>query len=201
MFQYYNRTIFFLATVDCNYTEHWSFFRYDLFVDPSIPKFHYGVHYSTAAGILHYLVRMEPFTSLHIKLQSGCFDLANRQFFSITSTWQSIFNHCSDVKELIPELFCLPEFLVNLNDFDLGVLQSGQRLNDVVLPKWASSPEDFIRKHREALESDYVSENLHHWIDLIFGYKQRGTEAEEAVNVFFYSTYEGIQYTTFEVFL
>lgn len=44
-----------------------------------------------------------------------------------------------------------------------------------MLPPWAKgSARVFISKHREALESDFVSENLHHWIDLIFGYKQRG---------------------------
>ena len=48
-------------------------FRYEAFDDPSglMKKFHYGTHYSNAAGVMHYLIRMEPFTSLHIQLQSG----------------------------------------------------------------------------------------------------------------------------------
>ena len=35
-----------------------------------------------------------------------------------------------------------------------------------------------------------MSANLHHWIDLIFGYKQIGPEAEKAGNVFNYYSYE-----------
>merc|ERR1711968_361644 len=69
--------------------------------------------------------------------------------------------------------------------------QTGERLNDVELPTWAKSHKDFIRKNAKALESEYVSENLHHWIDLIFGYKQQGEEARKAHNVFYYLTYEG----------
>lgn len=45
---------------------------------------------------------------------------------------------------------------------------------------------------RQALESDYVSNNLHKWIDLIFGYKQRGQEAIKACNLFHYLAYEGM---------
>ena len=71
-------------------------------------------------------------------------------------------------------------------------MQNGPDLADVVLPPWAKgSPEEFVRIQREALESDYVSDHLHEWIDLIFGFKQRGKAAEDAANVFFYLTYEG----------
>ena len=45
--------------------------RYEEFDDPTLGKFHFGSHYSNAAGVMHYLIRMEPFTSLHIELQSG----------------------------------------------------------------------------------------------------------------------------------
>ncbi len=64
---------------------------------------------------MHYLVRLEPFTTLHIQLQSDRFDLADRQFHSIASTWRILYQNPNDVKELIPEFFYLSEFLENMN--------------------------------------------------------------------------------------
>ena len=69
---------------------------------------------------------------------------------------------------------------------------TGERVNDVELPPWADSPKDFIRINSMALESEWVSAHLHEWIDLIFGYKQRGEAAVEADNVYYYLTYEGM---------
>ena len=96
------------------------------------------------------------------------------------------------MKELVPEFFCLPEMFLNTNNFPLDSTQDGRSIDNVGLPPWAKgSPYEFVRIHRLALESEYVSQNLNHWIDLVFGYKQRGPEAEAAHNVFHYLTYEG----------
>jgi hypothetical protein len=168
--------------------------RYKSFGDDSdMPSFMYGSHYSSAGIILHFLVRQEPFTSMAITLQGGRFDCPDRLFFNIKDTWKCCNHSLSDVKELVPELFYLPELFMNTNNLPLGELQDDRGVvNHVLLPPWCSSnPYEFIRLHRDALESDYVSDHLHEWIDLIFGYKQIGPAAVEACNVFHYLTYEG----------
>eukprot|EP00899_Mesostigma_viride_P003816 jgi/Mesvir1/13435/Mv16507-RA.1 len=165
--------------------------RYELFDDPSIPKFHYGSHYSSGGTVLYYLLRLEPYTSAAVSLQGGTFDHADRMFDDIASTWKGVLSDMSDVKELVPEFFFCPEFLLNVNNVDFGRKQNGEPLGKVKLPPWAKDAGDFIAQHRAALESEYVSEHLDEWIDLIFGYKQRGPEAAAADNVFYYLTYEG----------
>lgn len=100
----------------------------------------------------------------------------------------------SDFKELVPEFYDTNnggDFLMNSYGIDFGYRHDGTKIGDVQLPTWANGPANFVQVLRNALESDYVSQNLHHWIDLIFGYKQRGIEAEKADNVFFHLCYEG----------
>ena len=164
--------------------------RYNSWEHDQIPPFHYGTHYSTAAFTLNWLIRLEPFTSLFLSLQSGKFDHPNRLFSSMKSSWSNCQRDTSDVKELIPEFYYLPEMFVNSNGYRLGRLDDGVKVNDVELPPWASTPDEFVRINRQALESEFVSCQLHQWIDLIFGYKQRGPEAVRATNVFYYLTYE-----------
>lgn len=161
--------------------------------DENSPPFHYGTHYSSAMIVASYLIRLKPYVHSYLLLQGGKFDHADRLFNSVGKAWlSSSRDNTTDIRELIPEFFHLPEFLVNLNNFELGNLQSGESANDVHLPKWAKGdPKIFIAKNREALESPYVSANLHKWIDLIFGYKQSGPEAIKALNVFHNLSYDG----------
>jgi Beige/BEACH domain/WD domain, G-beta repeat len=164
----------------------------ELFGFAEAEKFLYGSHYSSPGIVLHFLIRQEPFTTMAIDLQSGRFDCPDRLFFDMAESWKSCLTSTSDVKELIPECFCLPEMFLNTNNYPLGRTQSGRQLDDVGLPPWAKgSAYEFVRIHRLALESDFVSQNLHHWIDLIFGYKQRGPEALTAHNIFHHLSYEG----------
>uniref|UniRef100_A0A7N6BZH0 LPS-responsive vesicle trafficking, beach and anchor containing n=1 Tax=Anabas testudineus TaxID=64144 RepID=A0A7N6BZH0_ANATE len=165
--------------------------RYESWEDDQVPKFHYGTHYSTSSFTLMWLLRIEPFTTFFLNFQGGKFDHADRTFSSVARAWRNCQRDTSDVKELIPEFYYLPEMFVNANSYNLGVMEDGTVVSDVELPPWAKSPEDFVRTNRLALESEFVSCQLHQWIDLIFGYKQQGPEAARALNVFYYLTYEG----------
>lgn len=161
--------------------------------DDNAPPFHYGTHYSSAMIVSSYLIRVKPYVQSYLLLQGGKFDHADRLFSSVEKAWNlASRDNTTDVRELTPEFFYLPEFLVNDNDFEFGYMQDGNSVGDVELPPWAhGDAKIFIAKNREALESPYVSANLHKWIDLVFGYKQNGEEAVKNVNVFHHLSYNG----------
>jgi beige protein homolog 1 len=171
--------------------------RYKMFAEMGghdSPPFHYGTHYSSAMIVTSYLIRLQPFVKSYLLLQGGTFDHPDRMFYSIEKAWVSASRqNMTDVRELTPEFFYLPEFLTNVNDYDFGTRQnSDSSIGTVELPPWAKGdPKVFIAKHREALESPFVSKNLHKWIDLVFGSKQKGEAALDAVNVFHHLSYQG----------
>jgi Beige/BEACH domain/PH domain associated with Beige/BEACH len=165
--------------------------KYSNWKETEIAPFHYGSHYSNSGIVLHYLLRLEPYTSQCRALQGGRFDVADRLFSSLSSAWDS----CStsgggDVKELIPELFFNPHVLNSYSKQLFGITQTGVPIMHVQNPNWAVSAWDFVIKHRFLLESSITSRELNNWIDLVFGYKQHGKNAVQALNVFCYTSYE-----------
>lgn len=142
--------------------------------------------YSNSSYTTNYLVRVEPFTSLHIALQGGRFDVPERIFKSIREYWDNLNSESAFFLELVPEFFTTPEFLINSERF-----QFGGDVDHVEIPPWARNAAEFIILNRRAMESSYVSANLHKWIDLIFGYQQSGPASFTANNAFhpyFYHT-------------
>ena len=65
--------------------------------------------------------------------------------------------HIADSKELIPEFYNGCEFLVNISEMEA----ENSELADVELPRWASDFHGFVKTMKDALESDYVSSQLH----------------------------------------
>lgn len=163
--------------------------------DPTTAEepFLYGTHYSCPGYTLFWLVRSMPAHML--RLQNGRFDAPDRSFTGILDAWESVYNSSTDLKELIPEFYCSgsTDFLRNIRGLGLGCRQNGHPVGDVELPPWAQGDAElFLSIHRDAIESEYVSANLHHWIDLIFGVYQRGDKARLHNNVFRHITYEGM---------
>lgn len=89
-------------------------------MEGAMAPFMFGTHYSTPGYVLHYLVRVEPYSLFHIDLQNGCFDEHGRLFNSVQGAWKSSLNSQGDVKELTPEWYSTSSFLVNRNRFPLN---------------------------------------------------------------------------------
>ncbi|CAG2104964.1 unnamed protein product [Medioppia subpectinata] len=162
--------------------------------------FHYGAHYSNSGTVLHFLVRLPPFTQMFLNYQDNNFDIPDRTFHSMATSWKlATSESTTDFKEFVPEFFFLPEFLVNNENFNFGVRQNGQPVHSVQLPVWSRfNARLFVLINRQALESNHVSQNLNKWIDLVFGFKQTGKAAVDAINVFHPSTYYGTDVSKIE---
>jgi len=137
----------------------------------------YLSHYSTPGIVLYYLIRQFPSYILKIQNESVG-GPPDKIFHDINISWQNVLQALSDNKELTPEFyFGDGSFMKNRHNLDLGTNHLGEKVGDVSLPSWATSHQDFVMKNRFALESNHASANLHKWIDLVFGYQQRGERA------------------------
>ena len=143
-------------------------------------KYHCGSHYSNCGFVCYYLIRVKPFSNIAAEIQGNCFDTPDRLFFNI----QKFYVVQEKYQELIPDIFNLPELYVNINNYIYGKTTDNFQVLDVVLPPWAAnSPRLFSKMNKKALESQFVSQHINDWIDLIFGYKRSGNEAEKYYNV------------------
>ena len=149
----------------------------------------YGSNYSNPFYVCNYLMRLFPFTHISIELQGDGFDKPDRLFLSVKNSFYNSTTQKTDIRELIPEFFYLPEMFLNINKLNMGTLENGEEVNNVLTP-CNNNPYDFIMIMKNVLESNKVSYSIQKWIDLIFGSKSRGKEAENANNTFREESYQ-----------
>jgi hypothetical protein len=152
-------------------------------------NYFYNSHYSNPFYVTNFLQRVFPYTLCAIELQGDGFDNPQRQFLSMESAFHNSMTQATDVRELIPEFFYLPETFINVNKINFGKIENSP-VEDVQLPPWSKDPYRFVIINRLHLESEEVSYKINEWVDLIFGMKQKGREAESSMNLFWKFTYE-----------
>ena len=134
----------------------------------------HGNHYSTSAYMCFYLMRTNPFTNIMIRFQSNNFDVPDRQYIDMKQTiilCQSLGNN----REMIPELFSMPEIYINLNDNDFGKQKAGLRVHNISFQPYAENPFEFCYLIKDLLNNnEEINSQINKWFDFIFGVNQLG---------------------------
>ena len=89
-------------------------------MDMEIIPYFYGSHYSNGMYVSHFLSRLFPYSLVMIEIQTTGFDCPDRLFLSLERTFSSATSDKCDLRELIPEMFTIPELFINLNRFNFG---------------------------------------------------------------------------------
>ena len=160
-------------------------------------KCHFQIHYSNSSFVNTYLVRMSPFTYNQIRFQVNQFDKPNRQFNSFDE-FVYLLQEIFDNRELIPEMYIMIEHFLNLNFVDFGRRTNDHGLiNNIAGNELGKNAIQFVLKHKEILNHKKVKENLHKWIDNIFGVNQYNPTVD-SLNVYPAESYSQLMLPKFE---
>ena len=185
----YQSMILDISTIKSFKYEDESLYETNNFFDWEKIPFCFGSHYSNQVYVSHYLTRLFPFTLTALEIQKWEFDLPERLFFNFENSYNNSIREKSDVRELIPEFFYLPDIFNNINNLNLGFYinetdRSKIEINDVILPEWSKNKSDILIYVLKEMLEETNKEQIFKWIDLIFGEYQFGNLASEKFNVF-----------------
>ena len=153
--------------------------------------YYFNTHYSNIVYTCNYLIRLFPFSFIAIELQGNGFDDPNRLFYSIEDTFYNMASQKSDLRELIPEFFYLPEMFMNINYINFHERNNSILVDDVIMLKKDFIKQDknkeinniekyflFVAKMKSKLEKS--KDNIYLWLNNIFGiYHKYNKEKEQ----------------------
>ena len=151
----------------------------------------FNTHYSNPVYTCNFLIRIFPYSFSSIEYQGDGFDSANRLFYSIQRTMENTLSQKSDIREMIPEMYYLPDLYYNNNDLNFGALIDGTEIDTVYLKQPNEQP---IEKYKYLSDLKNYFEfgklKLNNWINLIFGINQIRTKDKRS----YFADYMYIQF-------
>jgi len=174
-----------LKLVESNKIEEYNHSYERTKIDSPKYPYHYSTYISSPTTIIEFALRLQPFGELGDECSYFKKITQSSLSYSMKSYLEKMASNIEDVRELIPELFYLPEILLTPSKIN-STLQDC-KFADVAFCQvdWADhNPYVFVQEHRKMLESKIVSRKLHEWINLIFGVNSRGKNAEDCKNLY-----------------